>query len=41
MNPPPGCAVQTRCPEREDACTQSEPSFRDLGDGHFVACHRR
>ncbi|MBL7178185.1 MAG: dipeptide ABC transporter ATP-binding protein [Desulfobacteraceae bacterium] len=41
MNPPPGCAFHTRCPEREDACTQSEPGFRDLGDGHFVACHRR
>ena len=41
LNPPPGCAFHTRCPEREDACIQSEPSFRDLGDGHFVACHRR
>jgi oligopeptide transport system ATP-binding protein len=41
LNPPSGCAFHTRCPEREDACTQSEPSLRDLGDGHFVACHRR
>jgi oligopeptide/dipeptide ABC transporter ATP-binding protein len=41
LNPPPGCAFHTRCPEREDACTRSEPSFRDLEDGHFVACHRR
>jgi len=41
LNPPPGCAFHTRCLEREDACIQSEPGFRDLGDEHFVACHRR
>jgi len=39
MNPPPGCRFHTRCPEMKDFCQTSEPDFRDLGGGHFVACH--
>jgi len=39
MNPPPGCRFHTRCPEMKDICIASEPHFRDIGDGHFVACH--
>jgi oligopeptide transport system ATP-binding protein len=39
LNPPSGCAFHTRCPKREEACAHQEPSFRDLGNGHWVACH--
>ena len=41
LNPPSGCAFHTRCREREETCMHQEPIFRDLGDGHWVACHLR
>jgi len=41
LNPPSGCAFHTRCPECERACANEEPIFRDLGNGHRVACHLR
>jgi len=39
INPPTGCAFHTRCPQKADICVHQEPLFRDLGDGHWVACH--
>ena len=41
LNPPPGCAFHTRCPERKKICEESVPEFKDLGGGHWVACHLR
>jgi oligopeptide/dipeptide ABC transporter ATP-binding protein len=38
-NPPSGCAFHTRCPHVKDICRSVRPEFRDLGEGHFVACH--
>lgn len=38
-NPPQGCKFHTRCPFAVDACKQQVPEFRDVGGGHFVACH--
>ncbi|NGQ94154.1 dipeptide ABC transporter ATP-binding protein [Brevibacillus sp. SYP-B805] len=38
-NPPSGCTFRTRCPHATDVCTNVRPEFRDIGDGHFVACH--
>ena len=38
-NPPKGCNFCTRCPRVMDICRQVDPEFRDLGDGHWVACH--
>ncbi len=41
LNPPTGCRFHTRCPEVVSLCREEEPQFRDLGGGHWVACHRR
>lgn len=38
-NPPAGCKFHTRCPYKMDKCSQEIPEYKDLGGGHFVACH--
>ncbi|UUZ79025.1 ATP-binding cassette domain-containing protein [Paenibacillus sp. P26] len=38
-NPPKGCKFHTRCPVAAEICREQAPSFRDLGGGHFAACH--
>jgi oligopeptide transport system ATP-binding protein len=38
-DPPPGCHFSTRCPVASDFCSTEEPPWRDVGGGHFVACH--
>jgi peptide/nickel transport system ATP-binding protein len=37
--PPSGCRFHPRCPYASERCTTTEPILRDLGNGHFVACH--
>jgi peptide/nickel transport system ATP-binding protein len=37
--PPPGCRFHTRCSRADELCTTEEPQLRDIGGGHFVACH--
>lgn len=37
--PPPGCRFHTRCNHADDLCRTQEPQLRDLGGGHYVACH--
>jgi oligopeptide transport system ATP-binding protein len=39
LNPPSGCRFRTRCPHAENRCAGEEPAFRDLGGGHYAACH--
>ncbi len=40
INPPEGCHFCTRCPYANERCHQEEPEFIDVGNQHFVACHR-
>lgn len=37
--PPPGCRFHTRCHFADDRCRSEEPELRDIGGGHYVACH--
>lgn len=39
VNPPRGCHFHTRCPNAQEICRQEEPVFKQIGEGHFAACH--
>lgn len=39
VNPPNGCYFHTRCNKITSICREEEPLMRELGEGHFVACH--
>jgi oligopeptide/dipeptide ABC transporter ATP-binding protein len=39
VNPPSGCRFHTRCPLAEDRCRNEIPLWRELSEGHSVACH--
>ncbi|KIL40548.1 peptide ABC transporter ATP-binding protein [Gordoniibacillus kamchatkensis] len=38
-NPPSGCYFHPRCPYAKDKCKTEAPGMRQVGDGHFAACH--
>ena len=38
-NPPAGCNFSTRCPIAKEICSAEEPEFREIRNGHWVACH--
>ena len=40
LNAPSGCPFRTRCSYASDVCAESMPEFKEVSDGHFVACHR-
>jgi oligopeptide transport system ATP-binding protein len=39
-NPPSGCTFHPRCHMAIDICREAVPVGRDVGHGHWVACHR-
>ncbi|MFW6038503.1 MAG: ABC transporter ATP-binding protein [Candidatus Saliniplasma sp.] len=39
MDPPSGCKFHTRCPFKEEQCTEVEPDLIEVQKDHFVACH--
>ncbi|WP_198011946.1 dipeptide ABC transporter ATP-binding protein [Caloramator sp. ALD01] len=39
IDPPPGCRFKNRCRYAKPICSEQEPVFKDMGGGHFVACH--
>ncbi len=39
LAPPKGCRFHTRCFRAMDICAEMEPSWKNLGDGHYTACH--
>jgi oligopeptide/dipeptide ABC transporter ATP-binding protein len=34
-----GCNFASRCPLAEDTCREQEPTLREIGPSHHVACH--
>jgi len=39
LDPPSGCVFNTRCPLATERCRQEVPQWREMGPGHWVACH--
>lgn len=39
LDPPMGCRFSTRCLYANQTCKEKEPLYRDIGNGHYVACH--
>jgi oligopeptide transport system ATP-binding protein len=39
INPPSGCRFHPRCKYAEARCSNEEPKLKDVGNGHFAACH--
>jgi len=38
-NPPKGCKFHTLCPKAMEICKHIAPKYREMEEGHFVACH--
>jgi oligopeptide/dipeptide ABC transporter ATP-binding protein len=36
---PEGCRFTPRCQYAQGICREEEPSLKDMGEGHLVACH--
>src|SRR5215471_4671619 len=39
LNPPAGCRFHTRCPKVMPQCKIEEPLWKEIGEGHYTACH--
>lgn len=40
INPPAGCRFAKRCIHATDKCFEEMPELKDIGNGHFCACHK-
>ena len=40
INPPSGCRFHPRCDQVMDICREQEPELQNIGDNHWVNCHR-
>lgn len=40
INTPPGCKFKGRCKYATKLCEEQMPPLVDMGNGHYVACHR-
>jgi oligopeptide transport system ATP-binding protein len=39
INPPNGCSFHPRCFMVKKECSEVTPALKDVGNGHFCACH--
>lgn len=39
INPPKGCRFSSRCGYAKEICKEQEPQIKEMGSGHFCACH--
>lgn len=39
IDAPEGCRFCSRCKFQKDVCQRVEPGMKDMGSGHFAACH--
>ena len=39
LDEPKGCVFYKRCPLAKDICRTERPKLREVGNGHYVACH--
>ncbi|WP_413375177.1 ABC transporter ATP-binding protein [Alkalihalobacillus sp. 1P02AB] len=39
LNPPSGCVFHTRCPHAMERCKLEVPIYKEVHEGHKVACH--
>ena len=39
VNPPKGCKFSTRCPHCMEICKHISPEYKEIEEGHIVACH--
>lgn len=39
VSPPLGCRFHPRCVYAQDICREQEPEYKEVEDGHYVACH--
>jgi len=39
LNPPKGCRFNPRCKHAMDICKTEPPEFKQVSQGHYVACH--